>query len=303
MFRRVVPIVVALLLVGGCAGLDASDPGSGAGAAIGDGSVDASLPDDLVDDPDCDPATIGDDDGSLVAAYAVQDAQVVGVCAGEPDGRLDAAWQELTAAVPAAQLRALTVFAGYDDPDSDVAAFATLLGDANDRFGIAVNLALAEEDPVEFRLTLVHEVAHVFTQTPDQLDVDADPADCATFHNGNGCFVDGSLMAEWIDRFWSDDQLDALPDPAGSDDAEGDDPAAEERCSLDPGFLGTYAASSPEEDFAESFSAFVFDLDVPAEVQPRLDFFAQHPELAAVREHALADGRDRPVNNFDECGV
>lgn len=300
MFRRVVPILSLLLVFGGCAGLDAED--SGRGAALGDGLDAPALADDRVADPDCDPAAIGDDDGAVVAAYAVQDAEVVGVCAGEPDERLDVAWEELTSAVPAAQLGALAVFAGYDDPDSDVAAFATLLGETNERFGVVVNLSMAEEDPEELRLTLVHEVAHVFTQTPDQLDVDADPADCATFHNGNGCFLDGSLMAEWIDRFWSEDELAALPDPSSSD-AEGDDPAAEERCSLDPGFLGTYAASSPEEDFAESFSAFVFDLDVPAEVQPRLDFFAQHPELAAVRDHALGDGRERPTNNFDECGV
>ena len=300
MFLRLLSIVVGALLLAGCSDPDTAGTGS---AELGGGIDAPALPSEWVDDPDCDPAAIGDDDGSLVAAYAVQDAQVVGVCAGEPDERLDAAWQELTAAVPAEQLRALTVFAGYDDPDSDVAAFATLLGESNDRFGVVVNLALAEEDPEELRLTLVHEVAHVFTQTPDQLDVDADPAECTTFHNGNGCFVDGSLMAEWIDRFWSDDQLASLPDPTASAEADGDDPAAEERCSLDPGFLGAYAASSPEEDFAESFSAFVFDLDVPAEVQPRLDFFAQHPELAAVREHALADGRDRPTNNFDECGV
>jgi hypothetical protein len=303
MLRRTLLAVISLVLLAGCSDVDVGGSGS---AELG-GGIDATpLPSDRVDDPDCDPAVIGGDDGSLVAAYAVQEAQVVGVCAGDPDRALDAAWRELTAAVPAEQLRALTVFAGYDDPDSDVAAFATLLGESNDRFGIVVNLALAEEDPEELRLTLVHEVAHVFTQTPDQLDVDADPAECATFHNGNGCFVDGSLMAEWIDWFWSDDQLAALPDPSSADaadDAEGDDPAAARRCSLDPGFLGTYAASSPEEDFAESFSAFVFDLDVPSEVQPRLDFFAQHPQLAAVREHALADGREPPVNNFDECGV
>lgn len=300
MLRRAVLLLAMLVLSAGCTDPDTVASGSD---EIGGGRTAAALPSAWVDDPDCDPAAIGDDDGSLVAAYAVQDAEVLGVCAGEPDDRLDAAWQELVTAVPARQLRALTVFAGYDDPDSDVAAFATLLGESNDRFGIVVNLTHAEEDPEELRLTLVHEVAHVVTQTPDQLDMDSDPAECATFHNGNGCFVDGSLMAEWIDRFWSDDQLAELPDPSSTDDTEDDDPAAEERCSLDPGFLGTYAASSPEEDFAESFSAFVFGLDVPAEVRPRLDFFAQHPELAAVREHALAGGRDRPVSNFDECGV
>ena len=34
------------------------------------------------------------------------------------------------------------VVAGFDDPSSDVLAFATMLGESNDRFGIAVNLTL-----------------------------------------------------------------------------------------------------------------------------------------------------------------
>lgn len=280
-------VVASLVVVVSCADSDAVD-----------GAVPELIPRDRVEDPDCDEETIGDDDGSVAAAFVVVDAVVVGVCAGEPDERLERAWQELLAVVPAGQLDALGVVAGFDDPDSDVLAFVALLGESNDRFAIVVNLPLADEDVDEFRLTLAHEVSHVLSQTPDQLDVDVDEVDCPTVHNGNGCFLDGALVLEWIDRFWSDEQLASIPDPAEADEA-----GAEDRCSLDPGFLGSYAASSPEEDLAESFSAYVFDLDVPAEVQPRLDFFAQRPEFAAFRQLALADERGLPEGAFDECGV
>jgi len=287
MLRSVVLVVASIILVVSCADIDAVDEASA-----------AATPREWIDDPDCDEETIGDDDGSVAAAFVVEDQVVVGVCAGEPDERLDRAWEELTAIVPVDQLSDLRVFAGFDDPGSDVLAFATLLGDSNDRFAVVVNLPLAVDDADELRLTLAHEMSHVFSQTPDQLDVDVEPADCPTVHNGNGCFLDGALVLDWIDRFWSDEQLASIPDPAEADEA-----GAPDRCSLDPGFLGSYAASSPEEDFAESFSAYVFDLDVPVEVQPRLDFFAQRPEFDAYRELARTDERGPPVGDFEECGV
>lgn len=288
MWRRFLLLLALVAVVASCGELEEAETPSLPAMELGQ-----------IDDPDCDEATIGDDGGTLVGALAVADGVVEGICAGEPDARLDEAWAELLAIVPAEELGALDVFAGYDDPDSDVMAFVTPLGEVgNDRFGMSVNLATVETDPDALRLTLAHEMSHVFSQTPDQLDASVDSADCPTLHNGNGCFLEGSLILDWIDRFWTDEQLASIPDPTEADEAGG-----ERRCSLDPGFLGSYAASSPEEDFAESFSAFVFGLDVPAEVQPRLDFFAERPEFQAYRDQVLADGRERPENIFDECGV
>ena len=60
--------------------------------------------------------------------------------------------------------------AGFDQPDGDPLAFASMIGDGNEDFVVAINLPLAEADPSS--ADLGHEVAHVFSQTPDQLDVD-----------------------------------------------------------------------------------------------------------------------------------
>ncbi len=296
MLRRALLAVSLVLLAAACA---EADVGRGAGSSGDRGASGATSR--WVDDPDCDEATIGDDGDTLVAAFAVRDGTVRGRCAGEADPRLDAAWDELIDVVPAERLGDLVVFGGFDDPDSDVLAFATMVGDSNDRFAIVVNLALAESEPQELRLTLAHELSHVFTQTPDQMDVDVDPASCPTFHNGNGCFLEGSLLLEWIDRFWTEDQLAALPDPTGSGDGT-DDAGADRRCSSDPGFPGVYAASSPEEDLAESFSAFALGVDVPPSVQPRVDFFAGRPEFEAFRR-AAGTPSGSPGGAFDECGV
>ncbi len=245
----------------------------------------------------CDRESIGDDGGPLVGALALESGSILGQCFGEPDDRLDRAWEELVAVTPAGELDDVVVLAGFDEPGGDSLAFAGILGDGNDRFVVAVNLAEAEVDPLEFRLTLVHEMAHVITQRPDQLDVDADPDTCETFWNGNGCFLPDAAVVRWIETFWSPEQLASIPDPARSDEA-----GAEERCALDPSFLGSYAASHPEEDLAESFAAYVFDLDVPDEVRPRLDFLAADPEFRAFRDRVVDRGLTAQPNTFEPCG-
>lgn len=290
--RAVVLVALSLVVVSSCGELD----DDAYGAVDADGR-DAPATWEWIDDPDCDEETIGDDDGEVAVALVVRDGAREGICAGEPDGRLDDAWDELVAIVPSRWLDDVGVFAGFDDPDADVLAFVAPLGELNERFVISVNLALSDDDPDQLRLTLAHEIAHVFSQTPDQLDVDVPPEDCPTFHNGNGCFLDGSLVLEWIEQFWSEEQLASIPDTA-----EADEIGAERRCLLDRSFLGAYAASSPEEDLAESFSAFVFDLDVPAAVRPRLEFFAARPHFGGFRELADADERQPPAGEFDLCG-
>ncbi len=300
MLRRttvVAVLVLSVLLSGAC-----SDSGT---AGAGKDDVPATLSGGLarVDDPACDGEVIGDEGASLVAAFTVRDGVPDGLCLGEPDGELDAAWDVLTSIVPADRLSDVVVVAGFDDPDTDVAAFATPVGSAGDTFAIVVNLALAAEDPGELRLTLAHEMSHVFSQTPDQLDVDVQPASCTTFHNGNGCFREGSLIDEWIARFWSDEQLAAVEAPPGEDLTGTDEPGAERRCSQDPGFPGVYAASGPEEDFAESFAAYVLGVEVPDSVQPRMDFFAEHPEFDAFRAQVADAGVDPPAGHFDDCAA
>ncbi len=245
----------------------------------------------------CDQATIAGDEGTLVAALAVEDGELAGRCFGEPDARLEAAWAELVEITPAAELADIDLLAGFEQPDSDTLAFASMLGSGNDEFVVAINLPLAEDDPEELRLTLAHEVAHVFGQTPDQLDVDVFEDECETFYNGNGCLLDDAYVTYWIEAFWSDEDLASLPDPTQADEEGGED-----RCELNPTYLGSYAASHPEEDFAESFSAFVFRLEVAPSVQPKLDFFEQFPELVAFRDQVDAAGEPTPPNTFDGCG-
>ncbi len=244
----------------------------------------------------CSPEAVGEDAGPVVVVYEVVRGNLGDVCFGDADATTEEAWDELAQFVPPQELDALTVFAGFESDDGTL-AFAGPMDDGHETFVIAVDLATAADDPSELKLTMAHEYAHVITQVRRQIDPSVDEDGCDTFHNGNGCFLDGSFMDDWIDQFWSDADLASLPEDGSADEEGGED-----RCDLDSSFLGAYAASHPEEDFAESFSAFVFDLDVPASVQPKMDFMAARLDLAGYQDRALASSDAQPSNTFDRCG-
>lgn len=258
---------------------------------------------DLVrDDVDCSAEGLDPEEGDefLVAHYVV-DGDLGAVCFGEEDPTLYEAWELLTSITATGQLNDLALFGGYvgaDEGDSETLAFVNALDDEGSVFQMSVNLDAADADPNEFALTMAHEFSHVFTSLPFELDRYADPDTCYTYYNGEGCYTDDSLMAEWIATFWGDGLIDEI-DP----DADADPAAGQDRCDLNPGFLGAYAASSPEEDFAESFSAFVFQIPVDEAVQAKMDWFAQYPGLVEFQDRAAAAGLSPLENNFDYCGA
>ncbi len=134
---------------------------------------------------------------------------------------------------------------------------------------------------------MMHELTHVFAQEPgSQLVVQDVDDDCATYFNGVGCFTDDSYMWAWIQEFWPQDLLDGLPADGSPDDQRD----AEERCRIDAAYTGSYAAVHPEEDFAETFSAYVYDVATDAALVDKLAFFDRYPEFVAIRENARALG-------------
>jgi len=261
---------------------------------------------DTRDEVDCDAEALGEDDQTeFVTAHFVVDGKLGAMCFGEEDPTMAVAWDQLVAITPPGQLTDLGLFAGFipaaseDDEADTTLAFVNVIDDEGTAFQMSVNLDAFDDDPDEARLTLAHEFSHVFTSTSTQLDRSPEAVEtCATHFSGEGCYLPDSLMAEWIDVFWDPGELASI-DP--NREAEVDDGA--ERCATDPSFLGPYAASTPEEDFAESFSAFVFEVEAPTdEVQAKLDWFADQPGLLEFQDRAI-DARLGPlVGSFEGCG-
>jgi hypothetical protein len=248
----------------------------------------------------CDPNDVEGtgDVGDVTAMHFVVRGRLEPPCLGE-DPRLIEAWDALAEITPPDFLDDVSLLAGYDACSGcDTLAFVSALDDAGSFFLLAVDLTAGEDDPDELALTLQHELSHVFTQDPStQLDVGTDAGACPTFHNGTGCFTSDSYMWAWIDQFWNLDDLTRLSEDDGTDPEGG-----EARCSVDPSYTGSYGASSPEEDFAEVFAAYVFDVDVGPGLDDKLAFFDRYPELQQVRASAAAAGMTGLPNTFEGCG-
>lgn len=251
-----------------------------------------------VDVDGCDRKTIGEESGPIAVAYAVENGRLAAApCFGDASDVVVDAWNDLAQITPPQLIFGVTILAGFDDSESDTLAFAGPVANDSDEHLIAVGMRSAVDDPQELRLTMAHELAHVFTQTTDQIDVAFFSNECDTFYNGFGCFEQDAYMTEWIDRFWSAAELETLPSNYSADIDGG-----ERRCLVDPGFPGSYAASHPEEDFAESFSAYIFDVDMPPGFDDRLTFFDEQPVFVAMRQAIRRAGDAVPPGNFDECG-
>lgn len=318
--RRAIALVATLVLVVGLSACGSeSDPAASDGDA---GSVDAGtdagsepIPGDVAgidpeltrDDVDCDAEALGEsEEFEFIDAYYVVDGQLGALCFGEEDPTMAKAWESLAVITPPDQLNDLALFAGFgagegadEETSGTTLAFVNVVDDEGTAFQMSVNLDAYDEDPEEAALTMAHEFSHVFTATAGQLDRSPEAADdCATYFNGEGCYLPDSLMAEWIAEFWNPDDLAAI-DPNAD---VGVDSGAE-LCAADPSFLGPYAASTPEEDFAESFAAFVYR--VPAktpEAQAKIDWFAEQPGLVEFQQRAI-DAELGPLEgSYEGCG-
>ncbi|MFK8023738.1 MAG: hypothetical protein AB8G26_07220 [Ilumatobacter sp.] len=270
----------------------------------------AQIVDELIAAGFCD-AQDFDDDGEVTAIHFVLDGVIQNPCfVAQPgdvddvvfddDPRLIAAWNELLRVTPVGLVDDISLLAGYESCSTcDTLAYVTTLDVDAEFFVIAVDVVAAAENLDELRLTMLHELAHVFTQRPgDQLLVQDVDVPCPTYFNGIGCFTETSYMWAWIEAFWPADVLDTLPD----DGSVATDAEAEARCNLDPAFTGSYAAVHPEEDFAETFSAFVFDVEVDSALASKLEFFERYPEFVEVRENARAEGLAGTEAAFEGCG-
>jgi hypothetical protein len=268
------------------------EPGGGSGANPGE---------EVLEGVDCSAEGL-DDTGEFefTTAHYVVAGSLAALCFGDRDETLLEAWGILSDIVPPAQLADLALFGGFvgePDVEEPTLAFVNSREDT-DEFQMSVNLSEAQAYPEDFALTMVHEFAHVFTGVPAELDRTVSPEDCPTWDNGEGCYVVGSLLDEWTDQFWVG-ELDSL-DPSVEPSAE----EGQRRCDGDSGYFGAYGASHPEEDFAESFAAWVLRIP-PASPghQERYDFMEQRPGLVEFRDRAEAAGYGPQPNNFDECGL
>ncbi len=148
--------------------------------------------------------------------------------------------------------------------------------------------------------TLVHEIAHLFTLNTSQVATDwsvfNDPDNhdayergddaCDTYFMFEGCSYPDSYINLFFERYWQEIYPEWL-EISYEEDEETFENLIEDFYSRYPDqFVSDYAATSPEEDIAESFMYFVLAPRPAGETiaEEKILFFYEFPELTALRE-------------------
>ncbi len=144
------------------------------------------------------------------------------------------------------------------------------------RFGMTKDIFEYEADDSEVTALFIHEFAHVVGYDGGSESDILDSVECHEYFEW-GCPPVGSYLDEFISTYWNDTILDDFV-------FYGSDLWTERE--QQRMFVSSYAVTSPEEDFAESFVEFI--------VQPKssgttvkdkkTNFFYQYSELVDMRE-------------------
>jgi len=215
-------------------------------------------------------------------------------------------WTLSRALIPDADEFRIERFILAQDGRTDTLAFVATLDDQGRSWEYGINLQDLNllERPVfeELLSTIIHEYAHILTLNETQVTYDSDlldayadmemsdaeyeallakvESDCGAasgVFDGEACFIPGSYLFEFYRGFWDwygEDAQELAFEGTLFEEYEAD-------------FVNDYAATSPTEDFAETFAAWLMPEHeaflITETVEDKFAFFESQPELMALR--------------------
>lgn len=207
-------------------------------------------------------------------------------------------WVYFAQLVPPEQRPYLSRFVIFTDGPEEVLAFVTPETDDPSRWLLGVDIA-DSSDPEELTFNLIHEFAHLLTLNDSQVPADRalalEPdneelyeeavAACPVYFPGEGCSEPASYINAFFERFWAE-LYEEWQEMSRLEDEDEYAAATEEfYTSREDEFVSDYAATSPEEDIAESFAAFVLRPKPTGDnvADEKVLFFYEYPELVKLR--------------------
>lgn len=160
----------------------------------------------------------------------------------------------------------------------------------------------AEEDPTKWVLgvslelgedldyVLIHEFGHLLTLQATEVPPapEADPESCPTYFTGEGCALSGTTMADFVQKFWPQSQIDEIARLQDAGDYDGLDAFYDEHRD---DFVTDYATTNPAEDLAETFAVFVTE-ERPAGdtiADQKVNLLWSDPDMVALRTEIRAN--------------
>ena len=188
-------------------------------------------------------------------------------------------WERFVRLIPADQRQMVSSF----ELDGEEGGGAYVYPNENDptKWTLGVSVGLGED----LDYVLIHEFGHLLTlQASEVPPGEGDPTGCKTFHTGEGCALAGSTVAEFVQKFWPEEQLDRLGELYENEDYDAIDEFYQEHRD---DFVTDYAASNPGEDLAETFAVFV------TEDRPTGDSIADQKVELLWNDEAMVQLRDQ----------
>lgn len=195
-------------------------------------------------------------------------------------------WDYMTHLIPVEHrwmISRYEVFGGDDDVAGYVGPTDRTLN--NWQIGLAIDISGIKTTPDLvgfFPYVVIHEYAHLLSLNSDQVDPTISSGNCSTYHMGEGCSMEGSFILAFFEAFWSDiyDEYENI---------------GEERlyAKYSDHFVTEYAASSPEEDFSESFAYFTLLSGTPNGddiASQKVRFFYDYEEMRDLRSDIRSVG-------------
>jgi hypothetical protein len=198
-----------------------------------------------------------DDDPDHVARYHVSKGRLSYLVDGTADRCHGQVWSIVTAVFPREVTTSISTFVVYepgDDEDTDAIGYVD--PDDGTRTGWELGLSLVGLSDQDLADLLTHELGHLLTLNGRQVYAASDGDTCETYATDGDCTRPGSMLDDYVDRTWG---RALLVQYGRLEDAEKG--ARYERALSDfharnrERFVSRYASTSPEEDFAETFSA------------------------------------------------
>jgi hypothetical protein len=195
--------------------------------------------------------------------------------------------EQLNTIMPEKYRAYIDQFVVFDNHPNDMAAFAAVAYDGKDATWVyGIEVAEINESPTSDASIelMIHEFAHIFTL--DQLiTLRQRTTGCHEYFDTTGCFGSGSHLGQFVELFWDDELLDELVIANESRNVRRELTQLYKR--YDSEFVTEYAATTPAEDFAESFAWYVLDLDAErgTVAEEKIEFMSQFSSIRAYKEH------------------
>ncbi|MDX1378820.1 MAG: hypothetical protein R3307_08225 [Anaerolineales bacterium] len=210
-------------------------------------------------------------------------------------------WDYIAAIIPREEREFVNEFSVSTDGPSEVLA-AVGYSSGPQYWGLEVDI-IDSGDPYSLTFTLLHEFGHLLTLNSDQVPpnrrVYYDPDNesvyndavesCPQYFPGEGCSNPDSYINEFFHRFWLDFYDEWLEIDFIEDEDEYYDGLDDFYFTYQDQFLTDYAATSPEEDIAETWSFFILSPkpEMDSIANEKILFFYEYPELVTLRVEIL----------------